>query len=112
MLHDRDHQQDGRQAVHHTPQNGVANDVLLCLADSLSIFRTLTPALAISGVLWGMLASRNGADAIEEPQRIHRHLPSPNTYTNSIPRRNTSTPQDPGPPGRTPPHMGNYSPMQ
>lgn len=70
-----------------SPLAGLSDDVILCPADSLSFFHTLTPALAISEVLCGMLASRNSTAALEQLQRTDRHLLSLNTYANSIPRR-------------------------
>jgi DNA-binding MurR/RpiR family transcriptional regulator len=70
-----------------SPLVGVADHAILCSTESQSFFHTLTPALAVSEVLCGLLANKDRAAALESLQRADRHLLSLNTYASAIPRR-------------------------
>ena len=70
-----------------SPLVGVADHAILCSTESQSFFHTLTPALAVSEVLCGLLANKDRTAALEALQRADRHLLSLNTYASAIPRR-------------------------
>ncbi|KFC72735.1 Transcriptional regulator [Bosea sp. LC85] len=70
-----------------SPLVGIADQAILCSTESQSFFHTLTPALAISEVLCGLLANKDRTAALEALQRADRHLLSLNTYASAIPRR-------------------------
>ncbi|MBB6305159.1 DNA-binding MurR/RpiR family transcriptional regulator [Rhizobium leucaenae] len=70
-----------------SPLVTIAEHVVLFPTESQTFFHTLTPALAVSEVLCGLLASRDRAAALEELKRADRHLSAMNTYATSIPRR-------------------------
>jgi len=70
-----------------SPLVSIADDVILCPTESQTFFHTLTPALAISEVLCGLLAARDESAGLEELQRVDQHLKVLNTYATSIPRR-------------------------
>lgn len=70
-----------------SPLVTIAEHVVLFPTESQTFFHTLTPALAISEVLCGLLASHGRAAALEELKRVDRHLSAMNTYATSIPRR-------------------------
>lgn len=60
---------------------------ILCATESQTFFHTLTPALAISEVLCGLLAERDRRASLEALQQADEHLQSLDTYTATIPRR-------------------------
>lgn len=70
-----------------SPLVGICEQVILCTTESHSFFHALTPALAVSEVLCGLLANRDRAAALEALRAADRHLLALNTYANSIPRR-------------------------
>ncbi|AGS24457.1 MurR/RpiR family transcriptional regulator [Rhizobium etli] len=70
-----------------SPLATIAEQAVLFSTESQTFFHTLTPALAISEVLCGLLANHNRKAALEELKRVDRHLSSMNTYATSIPRR-------------------------
>lgn len=70
-----------------SPLVSIAELAVLFSTESQTFFHTLTPALAISEVLCGLLANRNRKTSLEELKRVDRHLLSMNTYASSIPRR-------------------------
>jgi len=70
-----------------SPLVTIAEHAVLCSTESQTFFHTLTPALAISEVLCGLLANHDRKAALEELKRVDRHLSSMNTYATSIPRR-------------------------
>lgn len=70
-----------------SPLVAISEQVVLVPTESQTFFHTLTPALAVSEVLCGLIASHNRAAALEELKRADRHLSSMNTYATSIPRR-------------------------
>ncbi|WP_040676270.1 MurR/RpiR family transcriptional regulator [Rhizobium grahamii] len=70
-----------------SPLVTIAEHVVLFPTESQTFFHTLTPALAVSEVLCGLLASHDRAGALEELKRADKHLSAMNTYATSIPRR-------------------------
>ncbi|MQB07699.1 MurR/RpiR family transcriptional regulator [Agrobacterium tumefaciens] len=70
-----------------SPLVSIADDVILCPTESQTFFHTLTPALAISEVLCGLLAARDQSAGLDELKRADEHLKALNTYVTSIPRR-------------------------
>ena len=70
-----------------SPLIAISEVAVLCSTESQTFFHTLTPALAISEVLCGLLASQDRLGALEALQNADRHLQSLNTYANNIPRR-------------------------
>lgn len=70
-----------------SPLVSIADDVILCPTESQTFFHTLTPALAISEVLCGLLAARDEQAGLEALKRADEHLKTLNTYATSIPRR-------------------------
>lgn len=70
-----------------SPLVAIAEHVVLCSTESQTFFHTLTPALAVSEVLCGLLASHDRPAALEALRRADQHLLSLNTYASSIPRR-------------------------
>lgn len=70
-----------------SPLVAISEHAVLIPTDSPTFFHTLTPALAISEVLCGLLASHDRQAALEELKRVDRHLSSMNTYASTIPRR-------------------------
>ncbi|WP_041679022.1 MurR/RpiR family transcriptional regulator [Rhizobium etli] len=70
-----------------SPLVAIADHVVLFPTESQTFFHTLTPALAVSEVLCGLLATHDRAAALEELKRADRHLSAMNTYATSIPRR-------------------------
>lgn len=70
-----------------SPLVAIAEHAVLCPTESQTFFHTLAPALAISEVLCGLLASQDRAAALEGLKRADRHLSAMNTYAASIPRR-------------------------
>nr|WP_026203298.1 MurR/RpiR family transcriptional regulator [Rhizobium giardinii] len=70
-----------------SPLVTIADHVVLFSTESQTFFHTLVPALAVSEVLCGLLASHNRSAALEELKRADRHLSAMNTYATSIPRR-------------------------
>lgn len=65
----------------------IAEHAVLFPTESHTFFHTLTPALAISEVLCGLLASQDRKVALKELKRVDGYLSSMNTYSASIPRR-------------------------
>ncbi|ARQ13308.1 RpiR family transcriptional regulator protein (plasmid) [Rhizobium etli] len=70
-----------------SPLVAIADHAVLFPTESQTFFHTLTPALAISEVLCGLLASHDRKAALEELKRVDSHLSSMNTYATTIPRR-------------------------
>lgn len=70
-----------------SPLVGISEHAVLCSTDSQSFFHTLTPALAVSEVLCGLLASKDRSAALEALKQADHHLLSLDTYTNAIPPR-------------------------
>ncbi|EIM26605.1 MurR/RpiR family transcriptional regulator [Microvirga lotononidis] len=70
-----------------SPLVSISDSVILCTIESPTFFHTLTPALAVSEVLCGLLANMDRAAAVEALQKTDRHLSSLNTYATAIPRR-------------------------
>lgn len=70
-----------------SPLVTIADHTVLFSTESQTFFHTLVPALAVSEVLCGLLASHNRTAALEELKRADRHLSAMNTYATSIPRR-------------------------
>jgi len=70
-----------------SPLVSIADHTILCSTESQSFFHALTPALAVSEVLCGLLASKDRATALESLQLADRHLLALDTYASSIPRR-------------------------
>lgn len=70
-----------------SPLVTIAEHVVLFPTESQTFFHTLTPALAVSEVLCGLLATHDRAAALEELKRADRHLSAMNIYATSIPRR-------------------------
>ncbi|UVK48677.1 MurR/RpiR family transcriptional regulator (plasmid) [Mesorhizobium sp. AR07] len=70
-----------------SPLVTIAEHAVLFPTESHTFFHTLTPALAISEVLCGLLASHDREAALEELKRVDSYLSSMNTYAASIPRR-------------------------
>ncbi|MER9560329.1 MurR/RpiR family transcriptional regulator [Mesorhizobium sp. M0323] len=70
-----------------SPLVTIAENVVLFSMESQTFFHTLTPALAISEVLCGLLAARDRVASLDELRRADQHLLSMNTYASSIPRR-------------------------
>ncbi|MBY3165815.1 MurR/RpiR family transcriptional regulator [Rhizobium laguerreae] len=70
-----------------SPLVTIAEHALLFPTESHTFFHTLTPALAISEVLCGLLASQDRKAALKELKRVDSYLSSMDTYSASIPRR-------------------------
>lgn len=70
-----------------SPLAGISDHVIICSTDSQSFFHTLTPALAVSEVLCGLLASQDRPAALNALQEADRHLLALNTYATTMPRR-------------------------
>ncbi|WP_105009903.1 MurR/RpiR family transcriptional regulator [Rhizobium leguminosarum] len=70
-----------------SPLVAIAEHSVLFPTESHTFFHTLTPALAISEVLCGLLASHDRKAALQELKRVDSYLSSMNTYAASIPRR-------------------------
>lgn len=70
-----------------SPLVPLAEEVILVATDSPTFFHTLTPALAVSEVLCGLLAGRDRARALASLQSADQHLQRLNTYATAIPRR-------------------------
>ncbi|WP_018329065.1 MurR/RpiR family transcriptional regulator [Rhizobium giardinii] len=70
-----------------SPLVTIAEHAVLFPTESHTFFHTLTPALAISEVLCGLLASHDRKGALKELKRVDSYLSSMNTYSASIPRR-------------------------
>ncbi|ESY90371.1 MurR/RpiR family transcriptional regulator [Mesorhizobium sp. LNHC229A00] len=71
-----------------SPLVSIAEHVVLCPTESQTFFHTLAPALAVSEVLCGLMASHDRAEALEALKRADQHLSAMSTYATSIPRRN------------------------
>ncbi|MER8646424.1 MurR/RpiR family transcriptional regulator [Mesorhizobium sp. M1252] len=70
-----------------SPLVTIAEHAVFFSTDSQTFFHTLTPALAVSEVLCGLLANQNRTTALKELRRADRHLSAMNTYSTSIPKR-------------------------
>lgn len=70
-----------------SPLISIADEAILCATESPTFFHTLTPALAVSEILCGLLANRDRAAALEALQKADQHLLGLNTYTGAIPKR-------------------------
>ncbi len=70
-----------------SPLIAISKACVLFSTESQTFFHTLTPAIAVSEVLCGMLAAFNRPAALEALQLADRHLKSLNTYANTIPHR-------------------------
>ncbi|WP_050526336.1 MurR/RpiR family transcriptional regulator [Pseudorhodobacter aquimaris] len=70
-----------------SPLVPISQATILCSTESQTFFHTLTPALAISEVLCGLLAAYDRQAALESLQQADEHLQSLNVYANAIPRR-------------------------
>lgn len=70
-----------------SPLVSIAEVTVFFPTESPTFFHTLTPALAISEVLCGLLASQDRKAALKELERVDQHLSSMNTYVTTIPRR-------------------------
>lgn len=70
-----------------SPLVGISEHSILCSTESHSFFHTLTPALAVSEVLCGLLANRDRAAALDALRAADQQLLTLNTYANAIPRR-------------------------
>ncbi|MHC9237602.1 MurR/RpiR family transcriptional regulator [Pseudooceanicola sp. 502str34] len=70
-----------------SPLSNVSDEVVICATDSATFFHTLTPALAVSEVLCGLLADRDREAAVRALQEADRHLQSLDIYANEIPKR-------------------------
>jgi DNA-binding MurR/RpiR family transcriptional regulator len=73
-----------------SPLVTIAEHAVLCSTESHTFFHTLTPALAVSEVLCGLLASYDRHAALDGLNRADQYLLSLNTYATSIPRRKIS----------------------
>ncbi|MGO8055280.1 MurR/RpiR family transcriptional regulator [Rhizobium leguminosarum] len=71
-----------------SPLVAVAEHVVFFPTESHTFFHTLTPALAVSEVLCGLLARKDRAAALDALRRADSHLSALNTYASVIPRRN------------------------
>lgn len=70
-----------------SPLIGIADEAILCATESPTFFHTLSPALAVSEVLCGLLANRDRTAALEALQKADQHLQGLNTYSGAIPKR-------------------------
>lgn len=73
-----------------SPLVAIADEVILCPTESPTFFHTLTPALAVSEVLCGLLANRDRDGALAALQNADRHLLELNTYYTAPKRRSPS----------------------
>ncbi len=70
-----------------SPLIPISNQVILCSTESRTFFHTLTPALAVSEVLCGLLAARDREGSLKALQAADQHLATLDIYANTIPRR-------------------------
>ncbi|OOL20229.1 SIS domain-containing protein [Ochrobactrum sp. P6BS-III] len=70
-----------------SPLVAISNQSMLVSTESQTFFHTLTPALAVSEVLCGLLANRNRPQSIEALTNADRYLQSLNIYASTIPHR-------------------------
>lgn len=70
-----------------SPLIAISDQVILCSTESQTFFHTLTPALAVSEVLCGLLAARDRETSLKALQAADQHLAALNIYANTIPRR-------------------------
>ncbi|WP_010140742.1 MurR/RpiR family transcriptional regulator [Oceanicola sp. S124] len=70
-----------------SPLVAISDRVILCSTESRTFFHTLTPALAVSEVLCGLLAARDREGSLKALQEADQHLAALNIYANTIPRR-------------------------
>ncbi|WP_269386906.1 MurR/RpiR family transcriptional regulator [Hoeflea alexandrii] len=70
-----------------SPLVNVSDTALLCPVENGSFFHTLTPALAISEVLCGLLANRDKAASVRALQRADDHMLATDVYAHTLPKR-------------------------
>lgn len=70
-----------------SPLTAIADETLLCPTESPTFFHTLVPALAVSELLCGLLASHDRPAALAALQNADRHLSDLNTYVMAPLRR-------------------------
>ncbi|WP_204318819.1 MurR/RpiR family transcriptional regulator [Pseudooceanicola aestuarii] len=70
-----------------SPLIAISDQVILCSTESRTFFHTLTPALAVSEVLCGLLAARDRDASLKALQEADQHLGKLDIYANTIPRR-------------------------
>ncbi|SIP98334.1 transcriptional regulator, RpiR family [Paracoccus thiocyanatus] len=70
-----------------SPLASLADELVLCTTQSPIFFHTLAPALAVSEVLCGLLATRDRDAALDALRKVDQHLASLNTYAGAIPKR-------------------------
>lgn len=70
-----------------SPLIAISEVAILCATESQTFFHTLTPALAVSEVLCGLLAAYDRQTSLASLQRADRHLQALNIYSNTIPKR-------------------------
>ncbi|MGI3169063.1 MurR/RpiR family transcriptional regulator [Pseudooceanicola sp. C21-150M6] len=70
-----------------SPLVPISDQAILHSTESRTFFHTLTPALALSEVLCGLLAAQDREASLKALQAADQHLGRLNIYANSIPRR-------------------------
>ena len=70
-----------------SPLVSIADHSVFISTESQTFFHSLTPALAVSEVLCGLLADRNRPQAVEALTNADHYLQSLNTYTTNVPRQ-------------------------
>ncbi len=70
-----------------SPLIALSEASILFSTESQTFFHTLTPALAVSEVLCGLIAENDRQAALEALQRADRHLQALKIYANTIPHR-------------------------
>lgn len=73
-----------------SPLVGIANHTVLCPVESATFFHSLTPALAVSEVLCGLLANANRAEALAALAKTDAQQRALETYSATIPKRKIS----------------------
>lgn len=70
-----------------SPLMSIADAFVLCPSDGPTFFHPLTPMLAVSEVLCGLVAELERDESLKALQQADRHLASLNTYSHVLPRR-------------------------
>lgn len=70
-----------------SPLVAISDAAILITTESRTFFHTLTPALAVSEVLCGLIAENDRQAALDALQRADQHLEGLKTYANAVPRR-------------------------
>lgn len=70
-----------------SPLMAIADDYVLCPSDGPTFFHPLTPMLAVSEVLCGLVAEAERETALGALQQADRHLAALNTYAQVLPRQ-------------------------